>query len=101
MRAVILFLSAILIVSCEDASTTNTFAFEEATVTELQVKMQAGELTAVALTTAYIDRIKELDQSEGEFIVLLKLIPMPSLLRLSLTPREHQERFVARFTEFR
>ena len=75
MRAVILFLSAILIVSCEDASTTNTFAFEEATVTELQVKMQAGELTAVALTTAYLDRIKELDQSEGGVHSIIEINP--------------------------
>ena len=75
MKAVISYLSTILIVSCADTSTTNTFAFEEATVTELQAKMQAGELTAVALTTAYLERIKELDQSEGEVHSIIEINP--------------------------
>lgn len=37
------------------------FAFEEATVADLQTRMQAGTLTARALTEAYLARIRALD----------------------------------------
>ncbi len=35
-----------------------SFAFEEATLEDLQRKMQSGELTALALTQAYLERIE-------------------------------------------
>ena len=45
------------------------FAFEEATVGELQEKMKSGGLSAAALTKAYLARIEELDKGRVNSVI--------------------------------
>jgi amidase len=65
----------LLFVSCNPSSSSAEFAFEEATVRELQSQMQSGTLTAVELTTAYLDRISLLDHSEGGVHSIIEINP--------------------------
>ena len=46
-----------------------SFAFEEATIADLQTKMQAGALTAEGLTNAYLTRIDELDKGRVNSVI--------------------------------
>ena len=39
------------------------FAFEEATIADLQARMKSGEITAESLTQAYLERIAEIDKA--------------------------------------
>ena len=45
------------------------FAFEEATIGELQAKMKSGTLSASALTKAYLARIEELDKGRVNSVI--------------------------------
>src|SRR6056300_899971 len=65
----------LLVISCNTTVATEDFAFEEVSVTELQAQMQSGTLTAVELTTAYLDRIALLDQSEGGVHSIIEINP--------------------------
>ena len=65
----------LLAISCNPTVATEDFAFEEATVTELQAQMQSGTLTAVELTAAYLERIALLDQSEGGVHSIIEINP--------------------------
>ncbi|MEL0272555.1 MAG: amidase family protein, partial [Flavobacteriaceae bacterium] len=65
----------LLFVGCNTASNNSNFAFEEVTVSELQAQMQAGTLTAVELTAAYLERIALLDQSEGGVHSIIEINP--------------------------
>ena len=40
-----------------------SFAFDEATISDLQKRMSSGEISAESLTRAYLDRINEIDKS--------------------------------------
>lgn len=72
----LLFAIAIgLLFSCNPTINTNSFAFEEATVAELQTQMQSGTLTAVELVSAYLERIALLDQSEGGVHSIIEINP--------------------------
>jgi amidase len=45
------------------------FPFEEATVTELQTKMKSGQISARALTEAYLERIREVDKDRLNSVI--------------------------------
>jgi amidase len=45
------------------ASSTRPFRFEEATISDLQAQMKSGQLSARALTSAYLARIAEIDKN--------------------------------------
>src|SRR3954468_22468679 len=51
------------------------FPFAEATIDELQRRMAAGELTARALTQAYLQRIAEVDQAGPKLNAVIELNP--------------------------
>jgi amidase len=65
----------LLFVGCNPTSNNTNFAFEEATVSELQAQMQAGTLTSAELTAAYLERIALLDQSEGGVHSIIEINP--------------------------
>jgi amidase len=65
----------LLFVGCNPVSNNTNFAFEEATVSELQAQMQAGTLTSAELTAAYLERIALLDQSEGGVHSIIEINP--------------------------
>lgn len=46
-----------------DSTPVKPFAFDEATISDLQARMNSGEITAESLTRAYLDRIHEIDKS--------------------------------------
>ena len=72
-----LFIAFVLLffVGCNPSSNNTNFAFEEATVSELQAQMQAGTLTSAELTAAYLERIALLDQSEGGVHSIIEINP--------------------------
>ena len=51
------------------------FPYAEATISGLQRKMGAGELTAVQLTQAYLDRIAEIDKAGPKLNAVIELNP--------------------------
>jgi amidase len=51
------------------------FPYAEATITVLQEKMNAGELTSLQLTTAYLKRIAEIDQAGPKLNAIIELNP--------------------------
>lgn len=51
------------------------FPFAEATIDELQRRMAAGELTAHALTSAYLQRIAEIDQAGPKLNSVIEVNP--------------------------
>ena len=65
----------LLAVSCKLSLATESFAYEEATVKELQAQMESGTLTAVELTAAYLERITLLDQSEDGVHSIIEINP--------------------------
>jgi amidase len=60
---------------------TGSFELEEATVTDLQVEMQAGRLTARALAEQYLERIEKLDRQGPALHSVLE--PNPDALELA------------------
>jgi amidase len=73
-RAVIAFagLAMFLVVSVPVRA---AFPFAEATIDELQRRMGAGELTARALTSAYLERIAEVDQAGPKLNSVIEVNP--------------------------
>lgn len=51
------------------------FAFEEASIADLQAKMAAGALTSRALTQAYLDRIAAIDRAGPRLNAVIELNP--------------------------
>ena len=51
------------------------FAFEEATIAELQARMRAGTLDSVTLTRAYLDRIAAIDDAGPALHAVIELNP--------------------------
>ncbi|HEY4999806.1 MAG TPA: amidase family protein, partial [Usitatibacter sp.] len=51
------------------------FAFEEATLADLGARMASGELTAAALASAYLDRIRDIDQAGPRLRAVIELNP--------------------------
>ena len=51
------------------------FAFAEATIAGLQTRMQSGQLTSVALTQAYLQRIAAIDRAGPRLSAVLELNP--------------------------
>ncbi|WP_240126731.1 amidase [Thermomonas alba] len=52
-----------------------TFAFEEASIADLQAKMSAGTLTSHALAQAYLDRIAAIDRAGPAINAVIELNP--------------------------
>jgi amidase len=46
-----------------EAAPVKPFEFDEATISDLQARMKAGEISARSLTQAYLDRMHEIDKS--------------------------------------
>ena len=57
------------------ADTTAPFRWEEASFAELQEAMEAGELTALSLTRAYMERIRTLDWDGPKVNSVIELNP--------------------------
>ncbi len=57
------------------AAPMKAFAFEEATLADLGARMASGELTATALAGAYLDRIREIDQSGPALRAVIEVNP--------------------------
>jgi amidase len=51
------------VASADETSSVKPFAFDEATISDLQARMKSGEISAQSLTQAYLDRINEIDKS--------------------------------------
>jgi amidase len=60
-----------LAAAAPEPPTPKSFEFEEATIADLQTKMQSGMLTAEALTKAYLTRIAELDKGHVNSVIEL------------------------------
>ncbi|HEX7402678.1 MAG TPA: amidase family protein, partial [Usitatibacter sp.] len=60
------------------------FAFEEATLADLGARMASGELTATALASAYLDRIREIDQAGPTLRAVIELNPDAPAIAQSL-----------------
>jgi amidase len=46
-----------------EGATLRPFAFDEATISDLQARMKSGEISGQSLTQAYLDRINEIDKA--------------------------------------
>jgi amidase len=57
------------------ASAVKPFQFDEATISELQSRMKSGELSAHALTAAYLARIGEIDKTGPRLNSVIELNP--------------------------
>jgi amidase len=60
------------------------FPYAEATITELQERMNAGELTSVQLTATYLKRIAEMDQAGPRLNSVIELNPDASSIAREL-----------------
>lgn len=58
-----------------EATATASFDFEEATIADLQKRIQSGELSSRALTEAYLERIAALDRKGPNLRAVLELNP--------------------------
>jgi amidase len=66
----------LLLVFCLVLTTANAgFPFAEATITGLQEQMKSGKLTAVQLTSAYLQRIAEVDRAGPGLNAVIELNP--------------------------
>jgi amidase len=70
LRALLAFL-LFATAACRGAA----FPFAEATIDDLQRRMAAGELTAHALTSAYLERIREVDSAGPRLNSVIELNP--------------------------
>ncbi|HWH58462.1 MAG TPA: amidase [Terriglobales bacterium] len=59
----------VLALAAPEPVAAKSFEFEEATITDLQAKMQSGALTPQALTKAYLARIEELDKGHVNSVI--------------------------------
>ncbi len=57
------------------ASPVKGFPFDEATISDLQSRMKSGELSAHALTAAYLARIEEVDKSGPRLNSVIEVNP--------------------------
>jgi amidase len=61
--------------SASAAGAMKPFAFEEATLADLGARMASGELTAAALASAYLERIREIDQAGPKLRAVIEINP--------------------------
>ena len=61
--------------SADDASSVKPFAFDEATISDLQARMNSGEISAQALTETYIERINAIDKAGPYLNSVIELNP--------------------------
>jgi amidase len=57
------------------ASSTKPFRFEETTISDLQAQMKSGQLSAHALTSAYLARIADIDKSGPRLNSVIEVNP--------------------------
>jgi amidase len=67
-------LTALAVISIAQAAAPS-FPLAEATIDELQAKMASGQLTARALTAAYLDRIAQVDRAGPKLNSVIELNP--------------------------
>ncbi len=70
--------------SANDASSVKPFAFDEATISDLQGRMKSGEISAQSLAQAYLDRINEIDKSGPGLNSVIELNPDASSIAEAL-----------------
>jgi amidase len=75
--ALLLFSLGLACCGCRGAASTAARPFEpaEATIEDMEAGMEAGTLTARALTTAYLDRIREIDRAGPRLDAVIELNP--------------------------
>jgi amidase len=61
--------------AAQPARAADAFALEEATIASLGERMRSGELTSVAITTAYLERIAALDRRGPQLRALIEVNP--------------------------
>jgi amidase len=67
------------------------FAFDEATISDLQTRMKSGEVSAHSLTQAYLARIHEIDQSGPHLNSVIEVNPDALSIALALD-KERKEK---------
>ena len=72
------------------ADTTASFRWEEASIAELQEAMDTGELTALSLTRAYLDRIRTLDWAGPTVNSVIELNPDAEAIAAGLDAERSQ-----------
>jgi amidase len=65
----------IALLACVASARAAAFPFAEATIDDLQRRMAAGELTARALTAAYLERIEEIDRAGPKLNSVIEVNP--------------------------
>jgi amidase len=68
----------------QGAGASSAFAFEEATMSSLAEKMRTGELTAEAITAAYLERIEAIDRAGPKLRSVLETNPEALAIARSL-----------------
>lgn len=67
-----------------DSVAVKPFALDEATISDLQARMNSGELSAEALTQAYLERINEIDKSGPTLNSVIEVNPDALAIAASL-----------------
>ena len=70
--------------SADEASSVKPFGFDEATISDLQARMKSGEISAQALTEAYIKRINAIDKAGPGVNSVIELNPDASSIAEAL-----------------
>jgi amidase len=70
--------------AAQPARAADAFALEEATIASLGERMRSGELTSVAITTAYLERIAALDRRGPQLRALIEVNPAALAVARSL-----------------
>jgi amidase len=81
----------VLAAAAPHAPSARSFEFEEATISDLQARMQSGELAARSLTEAYLSRIEELDRAGPALNSVIEVNPDALAIAESLD-RERKEK---------
>jgi amidase len=77
--------------SADESSSVKPFAFDEATISDLQARMTSGEISAPALTQAYIERIHAIDKAGPGVNSVIELNPDASSIAEALD-KERREK---------
>jgi amidase len=63
------------VASADETSSVKSFAFDEATITDLQARMKSGEISSQVLAQAYLERIHAVDKSGPAINSVIELNP--------------------------
>ena len=67
--------SAHALASADETSSVKPFAFDEATISDLQARIKSGEISAQVLTEAYLERINAIDKAGPGVNSVIELNP--------------------------